>query len=525
MAFEALNNLGHSNTPCVIILNDNGRSYAPTVSKLSANLTKIRMHPTYLNARKRFERRLKELTNVGSVGEFAYSTAKSLKAAVREFVEPQTFFEALGVRYLGPIDGHDIFALEEAMRSAQEWDGPIVVHALTQKGRGYSPAENDDEKHLHDAPVFDPMTGPEKWRPAGYTQAFSDAIVAIGASDPRVRTITAAMPGPTGLIPFSERFPDRFIDVGIAEQHAATMAAGLAMGGLRPIVAIYSTFFNRCFDQAAYDVALHKLPVVFVLDRAGITGDDGASHHGVLDMSLCLNIPGMTILAPSSAQDLSQMLRYALTLDGPAVIRFPKGPARNIDSNALPPYVVGMPLPSERLATGSDVCILAIGKMVETAETVVDMLAAQGVAATLWDVRSVRPLDTEMLRDALTHPDIYVVEDGICVGGAGSWIADQLRELHQSIVGSRRHIDRGPAGEAEVIDVRSAVDLAQTRASHHSFAPRWSPNIHLLGIPVTFIPHAKPTAIHQDLGLDAHSITNRVLADRSPVAATQPLHD
>nr|MDQ3758045.1 1-deoxy-D-xylulose-5-phosphate synthase [Actinomycetota bacterium] len=324
MAFEALNNLGHSGSRCVIVLNDNGRSYAPTVSRLSEGVSRLRLNPSYVALRDRFEHLIRE---VPGVGQFAYSSLQSVKAAFRELLEPTAFFESLGVRYTGPIDGHDIAGMEDALRNAAEFDGPIVVHVLTQKGRGYGPAEDDEEKCLHDVKVFDPETGP--MAPAGtkvgdYTEAFTEALLQLAEHHPQVTAITAAMPGPTGLLPFQGRFPDRFVDVGIAEQHAVTMAAGMAMGGLRPVVAVYSTFFTRAFDQAMYDVGLHGMPVVFALDRAGITGDDGPSHHGVLDMALSLKIPGMTVFAPSSAQELQVMLRDAFELDGPAVVRYPK---------------------------------------------------------------------------------------------------------------------------------------------------------------------------------------------------------
>ncbi|MHB1536881.1 MAG: 1-deoxy-D-xylulose-5-phosphate synthase, partial [Acidimicrobiales bacterium] len=315
MAFEGLNNLGHSGSRVVVVLNDNGRSYAPTVSRLSESLTKLRLHPGLRSVRSRVEDALRDLPKVG---ELAYSSLQGLYSAVREVLEPPAFFEALGVRYVGPIDGHDIAGMELALRQAAEFDGPIVVHVLTQKGRGYGPAENDDEKCLHDAPIFDPEVGPSQasWAPKGYTQAFNEAMLKIGERRPDVVAITAAMAGPTGLLPFALRWPDRFFDVGIAEQTAVTSAAGMAMGGLRPVVAVYATFFSRAFDQANMDVGLHGLPVVFALDRAGITGPDGPSHHGVLDMALCLKIPGMTVLAPSSAQELGVMLDTALQLSG-----------------------------------------------------------------------------------------------------------------------------------------------------------------------------------------------------------------
>ena len=304
MAYEALNNLGHSNKRVIIVLNDNGRSYAPTISNLSQGglpddesasiprpverltetlshkLTDIRLNPVYVRRQRKLEKFLKELPVIGPQAERGL---EAFKAGVREFLQPPAFFEALGVRYIGPIDGHNVEALEHAFASAQQRveEGPIVIHVITQKGRGYSPAEDDDEKHLHDAPVFNPVTGPPKSVPTGYTQAFANGIMALAEKDPRVVAITAAMPGPTGLIHFQEKYPERFFDVGIAEQHAVTAAAGMAMGGMRPVVALYSTFLNRAWDQVVYDVALHRLSVIFCLDRAGITGDDGPSHHGI----------------------------------------------------------------------------------------------------------------------------------------------------------------------------------------------------------------------------------------------------
>ncbi len=289
LAYEALNNIGTSSTPVVIVLNDNGRSYAPTVSPL-------------------FE------------GEDRRGGGASGSAAA--------FFGALGIAYLGPVDGHCFGGLEKALRRAAQTRGPVVVHVLTQKGLGYGPAEADAEKRLHDVSPFDPVTGRSRPRlgdPASYTEAFSRAVLAEAACRPDLVAVTAAMPGPTGLLPFAERYPDRFFDVGIAEQHAVTAAAGMAMAGLRPIVAIYSTFLNRAWDQVYFDVGLHRLPVVFCIDRAGITGDDGPSHHGLLDLALLTKVPGMTVLAPSSYEEVAAMLAGALDLDsGPVAIRWPK---------------------------------------------------------------------------------------------------------------------------------------------------------------------------------------------------------
>jgi 1-deoxy-D-xylulose-5-phosphate synthase len=478
MAFEGLNNLGHSGSRVVVVLNDNGRSYAPTISRLSESLSKIRLHPGLKSMRVRIEEGLRDLPGVGNL---AYSSLQGLYSAVREVIEPPAFFEALGVRYVGPIDGHDIAGMEGALRQAAEFDGPLVVHVLTQKGRGYGPAEDDDEKCLHDAPVFDPAVGPpEGWAaPRGYTQAFNEAMLDIGERHPTVVALTAAMPGPTGLLPFADRWPDRFFDVGIAEQTAVTSAAGMAMGGLRPVVAVYSTFFSRAFDQANLDVGLHGLPVIFALDRAGITGPDGPSHHGVLDIALCLKIPGLTIFAPSSAQEVAVMLETALGLTGPASLRWPRTAARYVS-----PDQVGTGLSARQVRRGSpgapgSVCILAVGKMLEASEEAAGILAAEGKEVTVWDVRVVRPLDPQMIADAGRHDLIVTVEDGVRSGGAGSLIADAV------------------------------ADLRETRIS---------PPVLILGVPVAFIPHGTPELILSQLGLDGPGIA-------AAVAKTLPRHD
>ena len=492
MAYEALNNLGHSKSRVIIVLNDNGRSYAPTVSNLVAApnpleeptehprpkdrltsrlaraFTNVRLNPVYVRRQRRLEQWLYELPYVGPQAERGL---EAIKAGIREYLQPTAFFEALGVRYVGPVDGHDIIELEHALTAAatRSEEGPIVVHVLTQKGRGYPPAEDDDEKHLHDAPVFDPVSGPPKSVPTGYTQAFADALIKEAQTDQRIVAITAAMPGPTGLIAFQSHFPDRFFDVGIAEQHAVTFAAGLAMGGMRPVVAIYSTFLNRAWDQLVYDVALHRLPVIFCLDRAGVTGDDGPSHHGVYDMALLSKVPGMRVLAPSSAQDLQQMLHDAISLadTGPVVIRYPKGNARQVSEND-----VGTGLDARRMSTdaGKGLCILAVGKMVAAAENVVATLARENVSATLWDVRSCVPADDAMIRDAAQHRRVITIEDGVRDGGIGFLLADAITAVKAD-------------------------------------AP---PNIRVLGLPTKFIPHAKPDVILGKFGLDAAGLERTV---------------
>jgi 1-deoxy-D-xylulose-5-phosphate synthase len=457
MAFEGLNNLGHSGKKAMLVLNDNGRSYAPTVSKLGDSLARLRLNPTYLRNRSRLDRLIHDVPVVG------HQLEKSLDgfvAAMREMFEPPAFFENLGVRYTGPFDGHDIEGLEKALRHAAEYDGPIVVHVLTQKGRGHGPAEQDDVKRLHDMG--------HGLKPGSYTAAFSEAMIKEAEVRPELVAVTAAMPDSTGLLPFGERFPGRLIDVGIAEQHAATSAAGMAMGGLRPIVAVYATFLTRAIDQVVYDVGLHQQPVVFCLDRAGITGDDGASHHGVLDMALVTKVPGMTLFAPSSYQELGVMLHDALDLctTGPATIRWSKTAAPSV-----PDDEVGSGLSARRVREGRDVCILAVGKMVGAARDAAEALAADGIEATVWDVRVV-PLDAEMLLDAAQHPVVLTAEDGVREGGVGSMIADAVARC----------------------------------------APGQPPRVRVLGTPIEFIQHGKPDQILADLGLDGPGLEREARA-------------
>jgi 1-deoxy-D-xylulose-5-phosphate synthase len=467
MAFEGLNNLGHSGKRAVIVLNDNGRSYAPTVSKLGESLARLRANPSYLRNRARLDR---VLDKVPVMGHQLEKSLDGFVAAMREMFEPPAFFETLGVRYTGPFDGHDVEGVEKALAYATAYDGPIVVHVVTQKGRGYAPAENDSIKHLHD------MGSPP---PGSYTAAFTEAMIKEAEARPELVAITAAMPDSTGLLPFGERFPGRLIDVGIAEQHAVTSAAGMAMGGLRPVVAVYSTFLTRAMDQVTYDVGLHGLPVVFCLDRAGITGDDGPSHHGVLDLALLTKVPGMTVFAPSSYQELGVMLHDALELcDGPAAIRWSKTAAPSVD-----PDDVGHGRSARKVREGRDLCILAVGKLLAAAREAADVLAGEGIEAAVWDVRVV-PLDPEMIADAARHPAVVTAEDGIRDGGVGALIADAI-------------------------------------ADHDPTAT--PPRVRVLGTPTAYIPQAKPDAILADLGLDAAGLAHEaraLLRHRSPAASS-----
>jgi 1-deoxy-D-xylulose-5-phosphate synthase len=429
VAYEALNNIGTSGANVVVVLNDNGRSYAPTVSRLSS----------------------------------AAQPAAAGRSAASDF------FEALGLCYFGPVDGHDLEALERSLRQAAEWSGPVVLHVHTTKGCGYEPAERDQEKCLHDVGPFDPDTGvalAATARRLSYTDAFGAALVREAAVRPDVVAITAAMPGPTGLIGFRDRYPERFFDVGIAEQHAVNAAAGMAMGGLRPVVAIYSTFLNRAWDQIYYDVGLHRLPVIFCVDRAGITGDDGPSHHGVLDLMLLTKVPGMTVFAPSSYEEVGNMLHEALAItSGPVAIRWPK-----TDASSVP--TVGSGTRARKLRSGSRVCLLGVGKLVAACEDAARILAGQGVPATVWDVRVVSPLDPALVEDALAHELVVTVEDGVVEGGVGRLIDAALRRA-------------APAGAG--------------------------PTVANCGVPTAYLPHGRAADILAGLGLDGPGISRTVL--------------
>jgi len=460
MAFEGLNNLGHSGRDAVIVLNDNGRSYAPTVSKLSESLVKIRNNPTYM----RRQAKIEEIAErIPWVGEQIGRGVKMSKAAIREMWEPSAFFEDLGVRYMGPFDGHDIASIEEALHNAAGFDGPVVVHVLTQKGRGYAPAEQDDVKNMHDAKPG--LADTDSLKEGSYTAAFSETLVKLGDQHPELVAITAAMPDSTGLLPFRERFPDRCIDVGIAEQHAVTAAAGMAMGGLRPLVVLYATFLTRAFDQVNLDVGLHSQPVIFCLDRAGITGPDGASHHGLLDLVLLTKVPGMTVFAPSSYQEVQQMMEDTMALtDGPVAIRWSRGKAAHVSDAE-----VGSGLNARQIRSGDrSVALLGFGQMLSATLGAADLLAADGIDATVYDPRVVTPLDPAMINDIADHQVVVSIEDGLRIGGAGAAVRDAL--------GNRDAASR----------------------------------VRVLGVPTEYVPHGNPDDIHASFGLDAAGIAASV---------------
>jgi 1-deoxy-D-xylulose-5-phosphate synthase len=485
MAYEALNNLGHAEARVLVVLNDNGRSYAPTVSKLSESLTQLRLNPSYGAIRNRVGQLISEIPGVGPV---AGHSLRNFVSALREFVEPHVFFEALGIRYIGPVDGHDVPALEQALRNASSWQGPIVLHILTRKGKGYGPAEQDEVQCLHDLRAPSNAISPpgsatdhgalyvgERRPETSYTEAFSKAVLEVAKADRRVVAMTAAMPGPTGLLPFEARYPNRFFDVGIAEQHAMTSAAGMALAGLRPVVAIYSTFLSRAFDQENLDVGLHNAPVVICADRAGVTGDDGPSHHGLLDMVLGLSIPGLAVFAPSEPAEVEPMLSTAIGLSQPSLIRYPKtpGPLRLAEP--------GEGLSARVLREGEDeILVLGVGKMAERALEASRLLAAEGLDVTVVDPRVIRPLDDEVVRRALRARAVVSVEDGFVHGGAGQFI-------------------RGEIEHAATLERRLA------------------PTMLCLGVPTTFAPHGNAEAILSRLGLDAQGIAASVLEVRERI--------
>jgi 1-deoxy-D-xylulose-5-phosphate synthase len=420
MAYEALNNIGQLKPEMIIILNDNGRSYAPTVGGLADNLAHMRISPRYEAAKDAASSVLRRLP---AVGQPAYVTAKRMKNSLKQLVAPMSVFEVLGLKYAGPVDGHDLRDLEGVLRDASRYRGPVVVHVVTEKGRGYGPAEADEIDRFHGVSTFDPDTGLGKAKASSWTDLFGEALLELAAADPRIVAITAAMASSTGLLGFAERYPQRFFDVGIAEQHAVTFAAGLAMRGLRPVVCIYSTFLQRAFDQVGCDVALHNAPVLFVIDRAGVTGDDGASHHGMLDLAYLRLVPGLTVSAPSDPDEMRRLLATGLAQDGPFSLRFPRGPAPGGGDAPFEPVAVGR---ARVLRRGGDVLLAGVGKLVAACQQAAELLAAQGIEATVVDARFVKPLDPNLPALAAEHRAVITVEDGTVRGGFGSAVLEAM---------------------------------------------------------------------------------------------------
>ncbi|MCW2627889.1 MAG: 1-deoxy-D-xylulose-5-phosphate synthase [Mycobacterium sp.] len=425
MCWEALNNIAAAQRPVVIVVNDNGRSYAPTIGGFAEHLAGLRLQPGY---EKVLDEGRKVVRGVPLIGELCYQCMHSIKAGIKDALSPQVMFTDLGLKYVGPIDGHDEHAVESALRNARGFNAPVIVHVVTRKGMGYPPAENDEDDQMHSCGVIDPHTGLATSIPGpGWTSTFSEALIANGTKRRDVVAITAAMPGPTGLSAFRQRFPDRFFDVGIAEQHAMTSAAGLAMGGLHPVVAIYSTFLNRAFDQVIMDVALHKLPVTMVLDRSGITGPDGASHNGMWDLSMLGIVPGMRVAAPRDGTRLREELGEALDVnDGPTALRFPKGDVgEDIPAIERRGIVDVLAVPTEGLS--EDVLLIAVGPFSAMALAAAERLRNQGIGVTVVDPRWVLPVPDVIGELAPAHKLVVTVEDNGVAGGVGSAVSAALR--------------------------------------------------------------------------------------------------
>ncbi|MEU6878392.1 1-deoxy-D-xylulose-5-phosphate synthase [Streptomyces sp. NPDC046712] len=468
MAWEALNNIAAAkDRPLVIVVNDNERSYAPTIGGLANHLATLRTTDGY----ERFLAWGKDvLQHTPVIGQPLYGSLHGAKKGFKEAFAPQGLFEDLGLKYVGPVDGHDIGAVESALTRAKRFGGPVLVHCLTEKGRGYGPALDDEADRFHAVGAMDPLTC-EPLTPAGgpsWTSVFGDAIAEIGAERPDVVAITAAMLHPVGLTKFAERFPDRVWDVGIAEQHAVVSAAGLAAGGLHPVVAVYATFLNRAFDQLLMDVALHKCGVTFVLDRAGVTGTDGASHNGMWDMSILQVVPGLRLAAPRDAEQLRAQLREAVEVDdAPTVLRFPK------ETVGEPVPAVGrigsmdLLLPS---APDAEVLLVAVGVMAEACLQAADLLAGRGIRCTVVDPRWVKPVDEALGPLAERHRLVAVVEDNSRTGGVGAAVGQALRD--------------------------AGVDVP----------------LRTYGIPEQFLAHAKRGEVLADLGLTPVEIAGDISA-------------
>lgn len=425
MAFEALNHAGHLGANLIVVLNDNEMSIASNVGAMSSYLSRMRSDPMYYRGKEEIEHLLKKLPAVGSR---VLRIMDRLKDTVKYLVVPGMLFEELGFTYLGPVDGHNFNSLKSVFRSAKNTKGPVLVHALTRKGRGYLPAEKNPDL-FHGIGAFDIATGEPKKKPGppSYTKVFSDALIEIARNDQKVVAVTAAMPGGTGIDRFSEEFPKRAFDVGIAEQHAVTMSAGLAAAGYKPVVAIYSTFLQRAYDQVMHDVALQNLPVVFALDRAGIVGEDGETHQGLFDFSYLRNIPRMTIMAPKDENELRHMLLTAIKQDGPVSIRYPRG--KGVGA-ALEAPMHELPLgKGEILRQGEDVSIIAIGNTVYPSLEAAELLEKEGIAAAVVNARYVKPLDNELiLNQAEKSGKILTVEEHVRAGGFGSAVLELLAQ-------------------------------------------------------------------------------------------------
>ncbi len=446
MAYEALNYAGQSGTHVIVILNDNEMSIAPNVGAISSYLTRLRTDPRYDKRKSDVEYLLKRIPGIG---DKVAKAAEKAKDGLKYLLVPGLWFEELGFTYLGPIDGHDQVMMEQVLEQAKHKRGPVLVHVVTRKGKGYAPAEKNPDV-FHGVGPFNPETGEvyKRKAPPTYTQVFGETLSVLGRENEKIVAITAAMPGGTGLNIFARDFPERFFDVGIAEQHAVTFAAGLAFGGLKPVVAIYSTFYQRAYDQVLHDVCLQGAPVVLAIDRAGVVGDDGPTHHGVFDISFLRAIPNLVFMAPKDENELRHMLHTAVRLDGPVALRYPRSAGQGV---SLDPVLKDIPLgKGEVLKEGRDVAILAIGPMVYPSLAAAQELRLKGIDAAVINLRFIQPLDTELvLRFARLTKRLVTVEDHMLSGGMGSAVLEQLADHGLTDVaverlGYRDYVDQGP---------------------------------------------------------------------------------
>ena len=452
LAFEGLNAAGHLGADMTVVLNDNEMSIAKNVGALSSHLAMLRANvtPAMRRAREDLDRMLERLP----MGQSMVLAMDRFRDGVKGMIVPGMLFESLGFTYLGPIDGHDIHDLMDLLAQSVQLPGPVLVHAITQKGRGYAPAEKDP-RSFHSAAPFDVETGKSestRTHPT-YSAVFGEALCGAAESDDRVVAITAAMLDGTGVECFNQRFPERTFDVGLAEEHAVTFAAGLAGAGYKPVVAVYSTFLQRSYDQIIHDVALQKLPVVFALDRGGVVGDDGPTHHGVFDLAYMRHVPEMTVMAPADEAELRDMLVTALALDGPSSLRYPRGEGEGVELAREPEALaVGK---ARVMREGSDVAILAVGTMAHRAMEAADVLAEEGIEAAVVNVRFVKPFDEELIRELAQQTGALVtVEEGILIGGFGSGVAEMLEDADMRDVRLRR-VGIGdefvPAGDTSIL--------------------------------------------------------------------------
>ncbi|CAB4613760.1 MAG: 1-deoxy-D-xylulose-5-phosphate synthase [Actinobacteria bacterium] len=489
MTWEALNNITDDNDrKLVIVVNDNGRSYAPTIGGLARYLNGIRTEKFY---RRLYRLSKKVFFKFGTIGRMAYSTLRGAGKGLLGSFAPKGMFPNLDLKYIGPVDGHDLHAMEAALRQAKKYSNPVIVHAITQKGKGYDPAVSDEADQFHAVGQIDPDTGVsiESSGKKSWTSVFADELVTIADNNKSVVGITAAMLIPVGMHKFAAKYPDRVFDVGIAEQHAVASSAGMAFGGLHPVVAVYATFMNRAFDQVLMDVALHKAGVTFVLDRAGVTGPDGASHHGMWDLAMLQIVPGIRIASPRDEARLRELLAEAVAIsDAPTVIRFSKGTVAN-ELPAIRRLEDGVDVLHE--SSAKDVLILTVGAMAETGIQVAKMLSDQGIGSTVVDPRWVIPVPKSIVKMAADHRLVVTIEDGIRVGGIGTRVRQDLRAAQ--------------------------IDTALSE----------------IGLPDEFLEHASRNEILERVGLTAQSISREIVAQvlgsrvphARPMPGDQPLSD